>query len=1437
MLWLQHGLLPVLWNQVGRDTAVDVDKMFDASADSILATRTTPGIFMNWMQIVGGVRLRQRRLQKGECSLDPRLQERFSPSCYTEFLQVSPFGPGIGSYAEGFVPEDVMGAFDVRYSLGTPFREILENFQYMLKEHNWVGEASQSLQIQAAMVHGEATPPFFVMFEVRFDFKRSGYVAKELNIFLTATDMFPTTLEVVLHVLWALILFSLLFTQSFKVSGSLHSLWTALMLVVLVMSNRSFLEAMANGAVPGASSLPNGAVPGHAQHAPLATTTWQYEPEPPKRGLGFACCTVRQKPGSVEMPGPREDEQEKKVIWDTADLTWWDFQRRRWKTLWLMRTVYFRYKSVQESTEGWPEGPEREKVWVDCHTVSARELRIHAEEAKGLFIKAGQVMSAMVGTLPDAFTNEFLSLTDHLPVSRIEEVYRIIQRTFRQPPKVIFSEFDPEPLASASIAQVHRARLRSNGKVVAVKVQHDGVDRIFLEDIATLTTVAEQVAYWAPDLDFRKFAEEWRDSLPRELDFCHEMTALERAGNKLREAGNSCIVPRVHKDLCGTHVFVMEFIQGGPILDLGKAEFCERNGVDKHRVLTELLHAFGIMAFKDGMFHADPHAGNVRLVLDPNAPGGAKPVLLDWGLIREITDAERLGLAKVFHSLANFDIAGLFDVLESLGFSLRQELLNDDLKRDLIEKARGVVKDTINRHKTRENAREELAEFKARLNRAKEDAGMEGSMSPIYFLEDWPRCIIFFMRMLQILRGLCVACDAEGMPLLKIFSSHAREALQEGSRRQMLSSSLRIFGGRGDGIGHETPFTPKARVSRDSTLESQLQQKLQELQSRKQLVGAQVVVLRDNKVICSVAHGTLSTIDARPVQEQTRFPLLGATAGLAGLALLRTLRRKSGELIKAAEDANMKPENLLRKMLVSFPGHFGPFHLAGGVNRGNFGQSSGSRSAPCLAMGRTYRVTGGASNGLLVRQQRALSSTACAERLRHGSVVQELELTEGRLRYSLLFGVGPAEGWVSIHCKGQALLVETHLTDLAEAAAQAPWVNRVELMDVLMQVAESLDRGPRFRASKVLEGTNVPHVIEVEAMPGSMSLDEFWPSNCELSFAEMQDLYWRITCSSSCDSCTLALALTLKEMADHATLQHQGCRVVNLLVLNTLLDIRDLDELILVEKLSGARLPVLNTAASYDGNAAWRALGLDSPKVDLGAMGRAAFEAVPHWWLAALLESEDGRCMLHLDMCNYAYSSNRLESEPSSFHSFVTPDYELTPDAFPKLHRFRLGPKVNGLPPSCFSLKPLAELRHLRCSFGPVFATPLCTFAENKLGCNFGERFVVADDESLGALTVLHSDYCRAAQLIRQRIFGRLPAHTAAQILEIPGRPDLEGALVSLLEEETAHDQRPVLTLIGETLSIPLLSMKTWPLPGSHYLSLAETRHGSRFSIFSGVIC
>ncbi|CAE7334839.1 unnamed protein product [Symbiodinium natans] len=188
----------------------------------------------------------------------------------------------------------------------------------------------------------------------------------------------------------------------------------------------------------------------------------------------------------------------------------------------------------------------------------------------------------------------------------------------------------------------------------------------------------------------------------------------------------------------------------------------------------------------------------------------------------------------------------------------------------------------------------------------------------IYFLEDWPRCIIFFMRMLQILRGLCISVDAEGMPMLQIFSSHAKAALQEGSQKQLLSSHLRIYAGReGRKRGDETPFCSKVTMKRNAALEARMQKTLADLLSRRQIVGAQVAVVCAGELVCSVAAGTLSSIDARPVEDKTRFPLLGATAGLGALAFLRALHRQSEELIAATGDDKLKLGTLLRKIMVS----------------------------------------------------------------------------------------------------------------------------------------------------------------------------------------------------------------------------------------------------------------------------------------------------------------------------------------------------------------------------------------------------------------------------------------------------------------------------------------------------------------------------------------
>lgn len=579
-----------------------------------------------------------------------------------------------------------------------------------------------------------------------------------------------------------------------------------------------------------------------------------------------------------------------------------------------MKTVHSRLKRIERETESMepPVGPEeQDRIWDECHKENAREIREHAESAKGLLIKACQFMSALAGILPDPYCEEFRLLTEHLPVSSIEEVFRVIRRDIKKAPREIFDLFSPEPIASASIGQVHRARLRSNGEIVAVKVQHDGVDRVFLEDISTLSTIAEQVAYWMPTLDFRKFCQEWSESLPRELNFQEERRALERARSALRHAGNPVVLPRVYKKFTGQHVLVMEFIEAEPIMMLADAQFCERNNVDKKVVLDVLLNAFGIMAFKDGLFHADPHAGNVRVLLDKDAPGGAYPVLFDWGLFRELSDDERVGMAKVFHSVANFDAAGLFDVLGLLGYKFRPEVMTDAFRRDFLEKARGMMKDTVSKRQTREDIQNNMKEYKLRLEREGENA----NVSPIHFLEEWPRCIVFFMRMMQIVRGLCVAVDATEMPILDILTRHAREALVEASQRHALVSSVRMFTGR-EAIrpvvatpARSAPPAPlpnparrprgldgnNVEVALDAGLEDCLKARLKALLDEKQIVGAQVAVVQNGRLVCDVASGTLSTIDARPIESSTRFPLMGCAAGLSALALIRTMRRQHEE--------------------------------------------------------------------------------------------------------------------------------------------------------------------------------------------------------------------------------------------------------------------------------------------------------------------------------------------------------------------------------------------------------------------------------------------------------------------------------------------------------------------------------------------------------------
>mmetsp|Transcript_81499 Transcript_81499/g.252994 ORF Transcript_81499/g.252994 Transcript_81499/m.252994 type:complete len:595 (+) Transcript_81499:1-1785(+) len=159
------------------------------------------------------------------------------------------------------------------------------------------------------------------------------------------------------------------------------------------------------------------------------------------------------------------------------------------------------------------------------------------------------------------------------------------------------------------------------------------------------------------------------------------------------------------------------------------------------------------------------------------------------------------------------------------------------------------------------------------------------------------------------------------MPILQIFAKHAREALMEGSQKQSLVSRVRIFAGReaaaASGSCEVRPRkqSPEARAEvrgeRDAALEARVAAKIKELAGAHRIVGAQVAVLRGGRLACSVVGGTLSTIDSRPVETATRFPLMGATSGIAALAVLRALARISGQTA-AQEPSTSSLEGALR---------------------------------------------------------------------------------------------------------------------------------------------------------------------------------------------------------------------------------------------------------------------------------------------------------------------------------------------------------------------------------------------------------------------------------------------------------------------------------------------------------------------------------------------
>src|SRR5437016_13417381 len=265
--------------------------------------------------------------------------------------------------------------------------------------------------------------------------------------------------------------------------------------------------------------------------------------------------------------------------------------------------------------------------------------------------------------LPPVYIRILAPLQDRMPPRSWSEIEKAITRELGRPPPDVFAQIEREPVAAASIAQVHRARLH-NGREVAVKVQYPDIENLVATDLAVLEQIVKAIARLAPAIQLQPIVDYLQETLPLELDFRHEaesMTALRTALAHRSDA----LVPTAVPDLCTEHLLVMEFIKG---IKITNREALEQAGISPHEVARLLNDLYAEQMLHLGILHADPHPGNLRV------QPGPRLVLLDHGLTVPLAPSLVDALRKMVQSLARGDFDGLTAALTEAGLRLEGEV-------------------------------------------------------------------------------------------------------------------------------------------------------------------------------------------------------------------------------------------------------------------------------------------------------------------------------------------------------------------------------------------------------------------------------------------------------------------------------------------------------------------------------------------------------------------------------------------------------------------------------------------------------------------------------------------------------------------------------------------------------------------------------------------
>ncbi|KAL6501852.1 hypothetical protein OROGR_026985 [Orobanche gracilis] len=550
---------------------------------------------------------------------------------------------------------------------------------------------------------------------------------------------------------------------------------------------------------------------------------------------------------------------------------WGSIYKRRVKVFTLAIVIYLDYKALQMK-EKWTKKSKRADLWEKAHERNAKRVLSLIVELEGLWVKLGQYLSTRADVLPPVYINLLRQLQDSLPPRPLKEVCQTINRELGKSMDNIFLTFDNIPLATASIAQVHRATL-SDGQEVVVKVQHEGIKEIILEDLKNAKSIVDWIAWAEPQYNFNPMIDEWCKEAPKELDFNHEAENTRKVSRNLGCKSNcdgnnlnrvDVLIPEII--MSTEKVLILEYMDG---VRLNDSESMQSLGVDKQKLVEEITRAYAHQIYVDGLFNGDPHPGNFLVSKAPPH----RPILLDFGLTKGLSSSTKKALAKMFLASAEGDHVALLSSFAELGLKLRL-----DIPEQVMEIANAFFRNSTPANEAQQNvkafAEQRDKNMKVLQEKMKLNKKEVKRFNPV---DAFPGDIVIFSRVINLLRGLSSTLDVR-IVYLDIMRPFAESVLQSNVNIGPTSNANWI---------HDSPVI--------SNVEDKLRKLLIELGNANKVLGIQVCAYKDGEVIIDTAAGVLGRYDPRPVQPDSLFPVFSVSKGITA-GMVHWLADKGGAL-------------------------------------------------------------------------------------------------------------------------------------------------------------------------------------------------------------------------------------------------------------------------------------------------------------------------------------------------------------------------------------------------------------------------------------------------------------------------------------------------------------------------------------------------------------